>query len=285
MSFLGKGVSLAPAFTELAGGLLGGVLNSAFQRSQMEAQVEAQKDLWAFQQKNAHQYEVEDLRAAGLNPILSATNSQIASMPAVNTPTSAPYQGLSNGLSNAITSAMKLDVEKNLKIKDQEIASRGLDLEEKKIHLQEVKNAAEIDKIQNDISIAIEDLEIRKELKDASIEEKHAVINKLFEDAEVSRSMAAKLGLEYEELKRRMMYGVFLMQYLPSDARDYLAKHMVKFVQDNPAVIEKMMEVSHDGVVEGASSIQNLIGMFNHWRNEIKHSGDLNNRGIIRHGR
>lgn len=282
MSFLGIGL---PAFTELAGGLIGGALNSAYQSSKMRQQVEAQKDLWSYMQQNAHQFEVQDLRAAGLNPILSATNSQIASMPSVNTPTSAPYQGLSNGLANSITSAMKLDIDKNLKIKDQEIASRGLDLEEKKIKLQEVKNAAEIDKIQNDISIAFEDLEIRKELKDASIDEKHAVVNKLFEDAEVSRSMAAKLGLEYEELKRRMRYGVFLMQYLPSDARDYLAKHMVKFVQDNPAVIEKMMEVSHDGVVEGVSTVQNLIGMFNHWRNEIEHSADLNSRGIIRHGR
>ena len=109
MSFLGIGL---PAFTELAGGLLGGALNSAYQRSKMKEQAAIMKDLWSFQQQNAHQFEVQDLRNAGLNPILSATNSQLASMPSVSTPTSAPFSGLGNGLGNAITSGLKLDLEK-----------------------------------------------------------------------------------------------------------------------------------------------------------------------------
>lgn len=292
MSFLGKGISLAPAFTELAGGLLGGALNSAYQRSMIKAQVAAMKDLWSFQQQNAHQYEVQDLRNAGLNPILSATNSQLASMPGVSTPTSAPYSGLGNGLGNTLNTAMKISIDKDLKLKDQElkltdqeIQNRGLDLEQKKIDLMDAKNKAEISKIENDISIALEDLEIRKQLKDMTVEERHAMIEKLYEDAGVSRVMADKIGLEYEELKRKMRYGTFLMTYLPSDVRDYLAKNMVKFIKEHPEIIDKFGSVMdpETGSVP-AGYLDDVIGRIRHLQAEFYHRQKLD-YGVPSHGR
>lgn len=57
---------------------------------------------WIYQQSNAHQLEVEDLKKAGLNPILSATNSQIASAPSVSGQAS-PSDGVSSALVQAAT--------------------------------------------------------------------------------------------------------------------------------------------------------------------------------------
>lgn len=60
------------------GGLLGNLASSAYSaslsRQNMEKQAELQKELWTYEQSNKHQLEVQDLRDAGLNPILSATS-------------------------------------------------------------------------------------------------------------------------------------------------------------------------------------------------------------------
>lgn len=74
--------------TSLAGSIAGdigsGLINSAFARSNAKKQVELQKELFDYQMSNAHQLEVEDLRKAGLNPILSASGSTHASIPSVS---------------------------------------------------------------------------------------------------------------------------------------------------------------------------------------------------------
>lgn len=75
--------------SDLAGGLLGdalggivnGGVNSSFAQHQAEMQAKLQRENWEYAQKNSHQFEVQDLRAAGLNPVLSATNSQALGMP------------------------------------------------------------------------------------------------------------------------------------------------------------------------------------------------------------
>lgn len=73
-------MSLAWAAPIVAAGVSG-----LFGKSTAKQQYEQQKKLWEYQQKNAHQFEVEDLRKAGLNPILSATSSgNMASMPSVS---------------------------------------------------------------------------------------------------------------------------------------------------------------------------------------------------------
>lgn len=63
------------------GGAVNGGINSAFAQKQAEMQAKLQRENWEYAQKNAHQFEVQDLRAAGLNPVLSATNSQALGMP------------------------------------------------------------------------------------------------------------------------------------------------------------------------------------------------------------
>ena len=107
---------------------------------------------------------------------------------------------------------------------------------------QESKIKAEIDRINNDISIALEDLDIRKELKNASVEEKHAMIDKLMSDIDVNREQAAKIGIEKEELERRIRYGTFLSSYLPLEAREIVGNHMIDFVRENKGAIDFFMD-------------------------------------------
>ena len=80
--FLLFGIGL-PATVKLATGLLGTALGNSNAKSQLNYQAQLQRQNWEYAQSNAHQLEVQDLKNAGLNPILSATNSQLASLQVV----------------------------------------------------------------------------------------------------------------------------------------------------------------------------------------------------------
>ena len=86
-------------FGSVAGGLVSSVLGS----NSAKQQAALQRKNWAYQQQNAHQFEVGDLKAAGLNPILSATNSQIAGM---GSAPSMSDNGVGAGITNSITAAL-----------------------------------------------------------------------------------------------------------------------------------------------------------------------------------
>lgn len=86
-------------FGSVAGGLVSSVLGS----NSAKKQAALQRQNWAYQQQNAHQFEVGDLKAAGLNPILSATNSQIAGM---GSAPSMSDNGVGAGVTNSITAAL-----------------------------------------------------------------------------------------------------------------------------------------------------------------------------------
>lgn len=86
-------------FGSVAGGLVSSVLGS----NSAKKQAALQRQNWAYQQQNAHQFEVGDLKAAGLNPILSATNSQIAGM---GSAPSMSDNGVGSSITNSITAAL-----------------------------------------------------------------------------------------------------------------------------------------------------------------------------------
>lgn len=86
-------------FSSVAGGIVSSVLGS----HSANKQAALQRQNWAYQQQNAHQFEVSDLKAAGLNPILSATNSQIAGM---GSAPSISDNGVGAGVTNSITAAL-----------------------------------------------------------------------------------------------------------------------------------------------------------------------------------
>ena len=268
MSFLGIGL---PAFTELAGGLLGGALNSAYQRDKMKAQVGAMKDLWSFQQKNAHQYEVEDLRNAGLNPILSATNSQLASMPSVSTPTSAPFSGLGNGLGNASTSGLKLDLEKKrleLEKLRAEADIKKTEAETGLIGHQSVTEAwkghevkAKVDLLRQELFEKIDLYDIRKKLIEGQAEQAWSLIDKI--GAETFR-LGTLAGLDQAETNLKVKeykFGAFLGKYLPMEYTEDFLKNPGEAFKKWWSKIGEVKKEHSDEWPEGMNDILNTIKM------------------------
>lgn len=100
MSLFGIG---AGAVAGIVGNLLGGAMKAHSANAQLEKQAQLQRELWEYQQQHAHQFEVQDLKDAGLNPILSANHSQLANMPSVSTPTGInPLEGISDTIASAL---------------------------------------------------------------------------------------------------------------------------------------------------------------------------------------
>lgn len=87
------------------------------------------RDQWAYMQSNAHQLEVQDLKNAGLNPILSASNSQMASMPQVSD------NGASGASANILSSALQANVARENAKLAAETEGQHIDNERKRLEL------------------------------------------------------------------------------------------------------------------------------------------------------
>ena len=87
------------------------------------------RDQWNYMQSNAHQLEVQDLKNAGLNPILSASNSQMASMPQVSD------NGAAGASANILSSALQANVARENAKLAAETEGQHIDNERKRLEL------------------------------------------------------------------------------------------------------------------------------------------------------
>lgn len=163
MSFLGG----------LAGNILGNTIGSIFGKHNAKAQADIQLDSWKYMQGNKHQLEVEDLRKAGLNPILSAGNGSAVSAPSVSS--SSSDNGLGQTFAQSITAAKQLKIaekDANTRLMDAETNLRNAKTQERLAESQSFVNEALIgyydstsafqkakeDETRNNIKIALEKL-------------------------------------------------------------------------------------------------------------------------------
>lgn len=132
MSFLGS------AAGAVGGAIVGGIVGhySAKQNAALSRQN------WIYQQSNAHQLEVQDLKKAGLNPILSATNSQMAGM----SPVSGSDYGAGQAFSSAIQAALDRKSKQELQANDLAIERLKLENDKLRIGIQRDEADAQIAK-------------------------------------------------------------------------------------------------------------------------------------------
>lgn len=94
----------------VAGELVGGIFGSSSAKKQNKAAAEAQERANAFtkeQLQNRHQWEVADLKAAGLNPVLSAGGT-----PSIGGSQAAPVVGELDAAANSAKNLGKMRVER-----------------------------------------------------------------------------------------------------------------------------------------------------------------------------
>ncbi len=136
--------SLLGSALQVAGDLGSSVLSSHASKANLQAQLAWERE----RATNAHQWEVEDLRKAGLNPILSATGGSGASTSSI-TPQMPDYSGVSRA-GRAISNMLDLENQVNA-LKIQEATEKQIEAETDKTKVdsqvsksQDTLNKAEI---------------------------------------------------------------------------------------------------------------------------------------------
>ena len=110
-------------------GIIGTITSSLAGHWSAKQNAKISRDQWNYMQSNAHQLEVQDLKNAGLNPILSASNSQIASMPQVSD------NGASGASANILSSALQANVARENAKLAAETEGQHIDNERKRLEL------------------------------------------------------------------------------------------------------------------------------------------------------
>lgn len=115
--------------SSVGSGLIGTAFSTLAGHWSAKQNAKISRNQWAFMQSNAHQLEVQDLKNAGLNPILSASNSQIASMPQVSD------NGASSASANILSSALQANVARENAKLAAETEGQHIDNERKRLEL------------------------------------------------------------------------------------------------------------------------------------------------------
>lgn len=110
-------------------GIIGTITSSLAGHWSAKQNAKISRDQWAYMQSNAHQLEVQDLKNAGLNPILSASNSQMASMPQVSD------NGAAGASANILSSALQANVARENAKLAAETEGQHIDNERKRLEL------------------------------------------------------------------------------------------------------------------------------------------------------
>lgn len=191
-------------FDGIVGSVLGGVLGIAGEEraadQQFENQSALQKQAYEYQKEsmqNRHQWEVSDLKSAGLNPILSATHSaggtiNVGAGQAAKPDYSHAIAQIMNAFSN---SAM---VQNNMAVNQKNAESERINAEANYLR-------AENDQARTPSAVALADSQARMNLKSMTMLDKNYELQKIYNEAQVSKINQDILN-SIAEVKARVEY-------------------------------------------------------------------------------
>jgi len=182
----------AAAGMGIAGGIAEGVISSAFNASQAAKNRSFQSDM----SNTAHQREVADLRAAGLNPILSASKGGPgASSPSGSSAQAVKSDAVHSGISSALARAQIEDINSGIALKG---AQTKLAREERALKAgQGMALQAEIDSVIPRTQQFSADLErTRADIRRSRLESTHSALDldRSRRESEFHRGLGGKLS-------------------------------------------------------------------------------------------
>lgn len=246
--------------------------NSAFnahlQRQNMEKEANLNKELWEYQQSNAHQLEVQDLKNAGLNPILSATNAHIGNMSGVSSGSVSD-----NGIGSSVTSALaSLEIQKM----KGEIEQQKVNIDKTKAETDAIESASRVElnnkqgelysaettyqKDENIRANALNDARIRqieqdiingKELNKAQIEELASRTASNMANAEQAHAAAGYFVSQADYYRKQGLISDQEYQNMVNEATDPRKLYLREFWERVIHPKTKADQLLHDSYVRG----------------------------------
>ncbi|QCS36656.1 minor capsid protein [Capybara microvirus Cap3_SP_578] len=219
----------------IAGDFLGGVLGSSTGQSNAAYQVELQKDLAKYVNENKHQWEVSDLKAAGLNPILSANTSGFGNASAASVINANGSEGSQASALSSARSIAKMQNDTNLAINernagineknvDNEILNRDLSTKASVNYYN-----AQIEKLKQDminsIAITAADVDYKNGMVEAAQSSAYAA-NKQAENAfDLNQALKASNFANADFTRNRSDYQKQLTKVFSAANAPYLSKY------------------------------------------------------------
>ena len=214
-----------------------------------------QRDQWRYQQSNAHQLEVQDLKNAGLNPILSASNSQLASMPQVTD------NGLGSSVTSALSESMSRDADRGLKA---EVSAKELENEKTRLEIEKMKADWFGKKTESDIKLNAADILLKKANSDYLIGETSNSAKRTIQDI-------AESNARIEEIKQNITNSIRIvnkqlevfdsqkaMNYAQANLFIENVKKIASYIGLNDAMIAKL-EQEKESIIADLTNPQKVL--------------------------
>lgn len=183
----------------IIGNVGGALVGGLFGQSSASQQFERQKELMALQHqyqvddyKHRYQWSTEDMKLAGLNPILAATNGIAGSINGVSAGTAgmAPVPDFAGAMSSAFqTSSQK------------EIAKMANAIQKGELELKRLDINSALEKRENDIKLDNARFDLEKWTAEQNMR-----LKEVFQDAQI-KNMVDRLAAEVEHWKAQDMNG------------------------------------------------------------------------------